>query len=383
MKGSIETLTAENFDEELASFEGLAVVKFWAPWCRTCKAIGPKYETVAFQHLEEVQANRVRFYQVNFKEHGALCLSQRVMGLPTIHFYMAGIGRVSRCVVDSRTVQKKITDELSRFLESGHLETLQQLASSSKRGGREAVVRYTDVMSVLSALAAGRAVPTAEEDKVGAARYKALASDDTYMRDLERLFRWLDQDDSGELDASEIQAAVSLLSARAGRQSEAEGAKDDGESTDGEASLAELSNLDGDELLSRAAAASEDADASSETAPSIDFAAFVRLMTSQAVAELSSAPGQERLQQAFASMDTDGNGEISMDEMLTAVSDVCMLLPNGASQAACGEPSRVMEAFDAFDTDASGAIDYEEFVAMVSGRGNVYEAETNEQLEEA
>jgi thioredoxin 1 len=72
MKGSIETLTAENFDEELASFEGLAVVKFWAPWCRTCKAIGPKYETVAFQHLEEVQANRVRFYQVNVRHVASL-----------------------------------------------------------------------------------------------------------------------------------------------------------------------------------------------------------------------------------------------------------------------------------------------------------------------
>ena len=181
----VTDLTTENWDE-LSSFEGLAVVKFWAPWCRTCKAIGPRYEQMAFQQQDEPQ---VRFYQVNFKEDGALCLSQRVMCLPTVHFYVSGIGRVSRCVVDVRTMQPKIAHELTRFLDGGQLATLQKL----QRGGREAVVRYTDVMGVLTALAAGRAVPSDDDDKVSAARFRALASDDAYMRDLERLFNWLDR----------------------------------------------------------------------------------------------------------------------------------------------------------------------------------------------
>ena len=52
---------------------------------------------------------------------------------------------------------------------------------------------HLDVMNVLTALAAGRAVPSDDDDKVSAARYRALASDDAYMRDLERLFNWLDR----------------------------------------------------------------------------------------------------------------------------------------------------------------------------------------------
>ena len=404
-------LTAEKWDDELSAVEGLAVVKFWAPWCRTCKAIGPRYEQVAFQHQDEPQ---VRFYQVNvrlpyfngfkpflcppsadpahecapqFKEHGPLCLSQRVMCLPTIHFYMPGIGRVSRCVVDARTVNTKITDELKRFLDGGKLKTLQKL----QRGGRESIVRYTDVMGVLTALAAGRDVPSAEEDKVSAARYRALASDDAYMRDLERLFNWLDRDKNGELDADEVQAAISVLSARLAGGSAADGAgvgdasasaaaSSAGASSAGASSaaasaalFAELSDVRGGDLLARAALATPTASTlqDSERGPNLDFAGFVRLMTSQAVAEIASAEGQDRLAQAFKTMDTDGNGEISLEEMLSAVNDVCTLLPAGGNQLACGEPSLVMEAFEAFDEDASGAIDYEEFVAMVSGRGTV------------
>ena len=73
MAGKVTTLTTESWEEELAACKGLAVVKFWAPWCRTCKAIAPKYEQVVFDYLEEED---VQFFQINFKEAGALCLSQ-------------------------------------------------------------------------------------------------------------------------------------------------------------------------------------------------------------------------------------------------------------------------------------------------------------------
>ena len=59
-------------------------------------------------------------------------------------------------------------------------------------------------------------------------------------------------------------------------------------------------------------------------------------------------------------MDTDGNGEISLEEMLSAVSDVCAVLPARDNQLACWQPSLVTEAFEAFDEDASGVIDYDE-----------------------
>ena len=372
MTGSVTKLTADNFYEELAACEGLAVVKFWAPWCRTCKALAPKYDSVVFQHLDEP---RVRFFECNFKEAGALCLSQKIMALPTIHFYMPEIGRVNRVSVDAKTATRKISAELDRFLgEDGQLDTLQNL----QRGGREALVRYTDVMRMLQALAAKRGEPpSAEEDKAFASRFEALANDEYWLRDLERLFNWLDADSSGDLSATEIQAAVNVLCAQSKRSppgsdadADVEGSAD-GDEGDDTPSLAQMSpcELDAPAIGQLIAAAQAKAEAPEGAEAVLDFGAFVRLMTSQAVAELSTPAGQGLLQQAFEALDTNGDGTVSLDEMLKAVGDVCLLLPAEEQQRACVDASLVEEAFDAFDADESGAIDYEEFVAMVSGRG--------------
>merc|ERR1711879_470582 len=105
----------------------------------------------------------------------------------------------------------------------------------------------------------------------------------------------------------------------------------------------------------------------------IDFAGFVRLMTSQAVTELSSTEGQLSLQRAFQAIDMDGSGEISMDEMMKAIQSVCSALPADNMQAVCAQPSPLArEAITVFDMDEKGAINYEEFVSMVSGRDTVY-----------
>ena len=101
----------QNWKEELAACEGLAVVKFWAPWCRTCKAIAPVYERLVFQTLDQ-QPHRVRFFQVSFKESPQLCYSQRVVQLPTVHFYLNDIGRVSRLTLDAKNAQTKMKAEL-------------------------------------------------------------------------------------------------------------------------------------------------------------------------------------------------------------------------------------------------------------------------------
>ena len=113
MASSVTVLNSENWEEELASCEGLAVVKFWAPWCRTCKAINPIFERIVFQTLDQ-QPHRVRFFQVSFKECPSLCYAQRIVALPTVHFYLGDIGRVSRLVVNAKNAQKNIKLELER-----------------------------------------------------------------------------------------------------------------------------------------------------------------------------------------------------------------------------------------------------------------------------
>ena len=44
------TLTDSNFEQEIESSEGLAIVDFWAEWCGPCKMFAPTYEKVSANH---------------------------------------------------------------------------------------------------------------------------------------------------------------------------------------------------------------------------------------------------------------------------------------------------------------------------------------------
>ena len=62
----------------------LAVVKFYAPWCVSCKAIKPKFERAA-------RANDAAdFYEVDFVAARPLCKAASVRYLPSAHIYGDG-----------------------------------------------------------------------------------------------------------------------------------------------------------------------------------------------------------------------------------------------------------------------------------------------------
>lgn len=91
---TITTLHDEaGFDLVTGADEGeLVVVKFFAPWCRACRGLEPKYKRLSVEYSPK----KVRFFEMSHKEitannDGVAFLARaEVNVLPLIHFYAAG-----------------------------------------------------------------------------------------------------------------------------------------------------------------------------------------------------------------------------------------------------------------------------------------------------
>ena len=66
----------------------LVVVDFFAPWCRACKAVFPKFKKLCVENPD------VRFLAINFDENKGLARGLGVKVLPFFHFYRGSEGRV-------------------------------------------------------------------------------------------------------------------------------------------------------------------------------------------------------------------------------------------------------------------------------------------------
>ena len=50
------TLTDGNFEQEIESSEGLAIVDFWAEWCGPCRLVGPVVAELANEYAGQVRS---------------------------------------------------------------------------------------------------------------------------------------------------------------------------------------------------------------------------------------------------------------------------------------------------------------------------------------
>lgn len=75
--------TTETYEELVA--QGSVLADFWGPQCAPCLALMP-----AVEKLEARSDGALRLVKVNAAEHRRLCLSQRVLGLPTFILYRDG-----------------------------------------------------------------------------------------------------------------------------------------------------------------------------------------------------------------------------------------------------------------------------------------------------
>ena len=99
----------ETFETEVVGSQLPVVVDFWGPQCVPCLALMPGVETLAGAY-----DGRVKIAKVEAQKNRRLCLSLKVLALPTFLFYKDG-QEVSRLSGDNVSLQM-IEDKLKGLL---------------------------------------------------------------------------------------------------------------------------------------------------------------------------------------------------------------------------------------------------------------------------
>lgn len=71
-------ITSENFEKEIKSYEGVALIDFYADWCGPCKMVSPIVD-----ELGDTQ-NKYKICKVNVDDESDLAAQFSVMSIPTL-----------------------------------------------------------------------------------------------------------------------------------------------------------------------------------------------------------------------------------------------------------------------------------------------------------
>lgn len=319
----VTLLDSASFFSKIPSTDKLAVVKFFAPWCQTCKRIGPEFTKVA-----KAYDGKVDFYEVNFKQSKDIIKAEQVLVLPTIRFYAPNVGCVDRFSL-TFAKRKKLTQKLEGILASGNLQKLRALDPEVL----SPIVRFKELVGAVQAI---RKAPEYLKEK------DIDFITDRQKEHLRDLFRLLDRDGNGVIDPSEFAGVCSALEAGIGN-------------TEAVEACARGDEHDFFKVMMEAAG--------DDTMLEVNEAAFLRLMAHRLKEE---AVKEDTLLDTFKALDVDGSGTVEVHELVEVIRGV-----QGALGEDLGDLSneKMEELFEAFDLDQQPvSVNYEEFVNMVVGR---------------
>ena len=93
-------VNADTFEQEVVQSEMPVVVDFWGPQCKPCLALTPHVEKLA-----EKYDGQLKVVKVDASKNRRLCISLRVLGLPTFLFYKGG-AEVNRLTGNSLSIEE-------------------------------------------------------------------------------------------------------------------------------------------------------------------------------------------------------------------------------------------------------------------------------------
>ncbi len=105
---NIVTLTDENFENEISSHTGTALVDFWAPWCGPCRMVGPIVDEIANEYV-----GKVKVAKLNTDEAPGVAAKFGIRSIPTLLIFRDGA--VAQQLVGAYP-KGKITEKLEGVL---------------------------------------------------------------------------------------------------------------------------------------------------------------------------------------------------------------------------------------------------------------------------